>query len=990
MAINVRRAVMGLVLLLGTAAAVAGAACPGASSAGANQCIYSGDFSPIAGPIAGTASRLLTTNMYPFQRTSAAADLQRHYDSATAALTAGQAFRDSLVALVIDWTTPAACPGTTIQQHLFCNWSLNYETEGQVSLTDTNGDREPDLCTINGPLSSLTSARDTFAYQVGINWAPPGSTVAATRTKLLQTIRAIVDSYLIAADEFFIDSTEFRAANADANNLGTRLAAQRLLATKARLCYQGAIDAFLYGFSPAVGTNIYAADFFGERDTEDGNLFALFNLAVERWSAAWREEAAKRRAIGITSATADQTRAAAAFKAALSDNATQTCLLTAALAARQGSGFSGNGGPRLQTALDLMRTLGQASATGLNPLGYDDRFIPMRDFSPGLLEDARTMQANAEQSFQAFQQHRRDVDFDIDQLQQILQENANSVFKAQLATLTGVPLGATDFDTRVGVAGNNFSDCSLDLDNATFVTCMNGKAGGTLASKWYDRHRARQQWVLAMQRKASLLAQIDSENRQYGATLEIEHRNLQGVKDSLSHFLSDMENARTVAKSEEKYRDDVSGGSSKDSKGKKTTTTTTYYLRNDNLRLDVDKEIDMQNLLADYRIAQAGVQHQGNIEALLRQVVEQEIAIGLEVQNENAAALDFANLMGQRDDLIFQRARAGEHAVWSARRLMSRAAEARILRSREALRFQADLTQAARFSYLAAKALEYKYLRPLVNLSVGAPDNLLNLTDLYKIQDVTDLDRFNDKLDLLDSCPWGSIQPATVELSLVWDILRLTDTVIDRLEPRCAALPSPGERANCRQLRRWQEWQGYLGQHLSVDPETGRQLLRIGFSTSLRDPAIDWMGLYNAKAWYGAAPSPCDGVSTNGVAVNFNSGQYGTLWRPRVTIEQKGATTLGSSDGTVAEYIPVGEYLNMLGQNPDSMFGAKALLSDRRSGLFIGEEPDPGLMWSNGLKGRSVAASNWSIEVKDVGREAIDWSKLHDIVIFIDVIGSTQ
>ncbi|WP_295393395.1 hypothetical protein [uncultured Thiodictyon sp.] len=258
------------------------------------------------------------------------------------------------------------------------------------------------------------------------------------------------------------------------------------------------------------------------------------------------------------------------------------------------------------------------------------------------------------------------------------------------------------------------------------------------------------------------------------------------------------------------------------------------------------------------------------------------------------------------------------------------------------------------------------------------------------MQDVVDLDRFNDRLEVYDTCPWGSVQLGTVELSLVWDILGLTDVYIDALDPSCAALPQPTERARCRETRRQREWQGYLNRQLADDPENGRKVLRIAFSTSLQDPAIAWLGLYNTKAWYGTAQR-CDPVQANGVAVNFDSSQGGTYWQPRITIEQKGASTLRRAGTAPAEYIPVGEYLNMQGQNADTMFGAKAVLSSNRNGLFIAADPDPGVMWNNGLLGRSVTASNWSLEVKDVGvREALDWSKLADIMITIDVIGSTQ
>ena len=966
---------------------LARAACPGATSEA--HCLYASGFSPVGGDLVTTTQQLLATNMDPFQRESTAEELKRNYENAASALTTGQAERDALVSLMDDWTEPATCPGTTTAHHLYCEWSLNYETEGKVTLPDTNGDGEPERCALVAPnIAALTSARDTFAYQVAINWAPAGSTVATTRLKLLQAIRAIADSYLIVADEFFVDSTEFRVAIADATNLPSRLNTQRLLATKARLCYQEAIDAFLYGFSPAVGRNLYAADFFGERDTEDGNLFGLFNLAVERWSAAVREEAAKRRASGITPNPADQVQAAAAFRTTLAQNATQTYVLAAASAHRQSTNFTSNGGARLKDALDLMRILGQSGATGLNPLGYDDRFVPMQDFSE-LLNLAKTKAALASTSYDLFTSHRRNADFDIERLQDILTEDANNLLKAQLATLTGVPLGAADFDTRVAVAGDNFGDCGLDLDNTAFVTCMNGadKASGTLAAKHYDRHHARQQWAYALRHKASILAEIDSENQQYGARLEIEHRNLQGVKDTLNQFLADMAGARTIIKSEDKYKDDgEENGADTDSKGQRTTTSTSYTLRNDSLHLEVKEEIDMQALLADYRIALDGVQHQGTIETLLRQAAEQESVIDMEVQNENAATLDFANLLAQRDDLIFQRARASEHAQWTARRIMGRAAESRILRSREALQFQSDFTRAVRFSYLAAKALEYRNLLRLVN--VGNADSLLNLTDLYKMQDIADLIRFNSNLEDYQPCPWDASSGDTVVIDLAINIFGLTDDVIDGYDPGCKSRPTATQRKLCRDDVRKMKVQGELNKYLLPDPDENwwdRSILVIPFSTSLGDRNMT--SLYNAKAWYNTTENNCEAKS-NGLAVRFKHVQGAEDWEPEIVIEQRGTTMLRRPDETIAEYVPVGTYLNMVGENDDTMYRSRALVVPGR-GLFY-EAPYRSEMWSRGLKGRSVAAPNWTIEIRDRGYDPIDWSKFEGLEIHIDVIGSTQ
>lgn len=983
-----------LLLTAGSAAA----ACDGSTMSGGNHCLFYGAFSTTGGNLAGATTQLAGTSMFPFQGRETEAERQIWYTAANDALNTGTSLRNSLMFLTETPGTPDCGKQPTAMapwERLLCRPEDDFEDLGKVGFPDADRNGEPDACLItNMNLDGLLRARDTFAYQAASNWAPPGSSVAATRIKLLQTIRVIADLYLLVADEFLIDATEFRVSNQDTLRLDQKLDQQRMLSTKARLCYQGAVEAFLYGFSPAVGTNIYAADLFGTPDTQDGNLFTLFNLAVSRWSAAWREEAAKRRARGISPSATDQGNARERFKTDLAGNATGAYLLTAAGASRQGTSFASNGGPQLRVALDLLRTLAAAEASGLNPLGYDDRFIPMVDASV-LLGQARSRQANADQSWQAFQSYRRDFDLDIDRLQEVLTTEATSALKAQLATLTGVPTNDGNFDARVAVAGGDFFDCGLDLDNSAFVTCMTGKAAGTLASRYYDMHRARQQWRLADQRKRNLLEQIAAEVRAHGDRLTIENAYNTAYHATLAAYLEAMGSARSITVSEDKYeKKDKTDGDTTKSKGKTTTTTTSYSLRNDSLHLQITQEGDLQDALRDYRIKLDGVQYQGTIQALNRQIIEQEIEIGLAIQQENAVALDFGNLMAQRDDLIFQRGKASEHAGWSAGRIMARAAEVRILRSRAALQFQSDFNQAVRFSYLTAKALEYWHLQPLVDIPIGGRDDLLNLTDLYKMQDVTDLDRFNDNLEDFGTCPWGSIQSGTVEISMIWDHLGLTNPVVDA-RTDCGSRASETERNSCRREWRQTEWQRFVSEHRSADPVTGRQRLRIPFSTSLGDDAIAWMGLQNLKAWDRSTPVGCGPVGSNGLAVLFKINQSGNGWQPKVTLTQAGATSLLRADringDTVYEYVPVGRYLNMQGTNTDEMYRTTAVLTDDRNGLFVGPAVDPSKTWSNGLKGRSPAASNWVLEVQDVGRrDVIDWTRLEDIEIHIDVIGSSR
>ena len=44
--------------------------------------------------------------------------------------------------------------------------------------------------------------------------------------------------------------------------------------------------------------------------------------------------------------------------------------------------------------------------------------------------------------------------------------------------------------------------------------------------------------------------------------------------------------------------------------------------------------------------------------------------------------------------------------------------------------------------------------------------------------------------------------------------------------------------------------------------------------------------------------------------------------------------------------------------------------------------------WSNSFKGRSVAASDWEMVISDIGDYPIDWSKVTDIVLYMEAMGT--
>ena len=902
--------------------------CTGADMSDGELCLYESGMGITGDPAGSDQYSLLSSNMYPFQQQPTGVDLHQAYMAAISNYNEGYQFRQGLLLI---GATP---DDTTALGRMLTDPKLNYETAGLLA----------DIAAVE---SKLISARDAFAYDCFINYQPLDEW--SPQTRLLNTLKLMANIYLMIGDEFLIDALEFRFS---ATTLGAdqKLLEQINLLEKAGIYYQKAIDTFTYGFSPAVDTNIYLADYFDEP------VFSLFLLATERMSMALREKSSKQLAKLISPDPLIEAGARKTSGDTLKGAYLSTYLLAAATSLHSGVNFTTYGGERLINALNTLRNQGNIYRKDLNPLGYDERYIPMQDFSE-LYSDANIWKISATTSEDALSQAKRDFDADADRMKTALLALAENPggYKTQLASLTGISIGDSHFLDKVAVAGADLYDCPIDSES--FPVCVQGKTRGILGSKYNQIRETELNVQRALKKKQSFLDLVELENKKHNDMLEIENNNNTAYRDKLKNYLNQMKNARTIQKITTK----------KNGKDTDKETVTSYYVSYPQLNLEVERDVALQEALKDYRIAQMNVTDEITIKTYLTNIAETEIEIGLAIQSKNSAIADFDNSMKERDNLVFVYKKAIEQMNYTVDTVKDKLPEVRILRCQAAIDLSRNLSNAIHYAYLAAKALEYKYMKPLVNVSLL--NETLNIHDLYKVQTVGDLTSFLSKLTAYDNCAWGSVSRTTIAISLAKDILGLTDKY---LNPNNALSTSDVTKL------RYEKIQAYLSNRINKSDNS----LLFDFSTSLNNYAISKWNKYNLKVWYGTAAPPCDPVPTKGAAVKFLTTQPTSI-TPYVNLTQKGHSTYLNKNKEILAYVPVSEYLNLLSEDVEA-----TLSTTGRFNAYVNRDPDSDQLWDPSFKGRSVASSDWEMKITDIGDSSIDWSKVTDIVLYLDTMGS--
>jgi len=967
--------------------------CEGIEMSDANYRVYFSGVAAVGGEVDGVNTDIVATNMYPFVNYSYQADLPFWYERALANYTDGFNYRQSL--LLVGVTLPDGDPESlTPQQKMLLYPKENYETVGLVSMPELSSDGSAYDCVLpNGVAEKLERARDIFAYDTLLGYPDP----VTAKEALLNSIKSLSSSYLMVGDEFMIDALEFRFSGSSLG-MDAKLDDQIELLTKAQACYDKSIKSFIYGFGQSLTSGEYLSDYF------DNSAFNLFNISVERMSMALRERSAKQLIRDISpSDPASLMNAKIAAAQVLRETYTTSYLVAAAVAQHQQDQFAANGGDRLVNALQTLKTQRAVYDPNLNPLGFDDRFIPMQDFEVFRVI-ADTYAGWAAEDQQYLDAARKEIDSDAGALRTAWANLANSGgYKTQIAQLTGIAINDPSFTVKAESAGLDLFQCPFAIDDTVdFNSCLGDKTQGVLGSKY------EQIWERVMslkeieKRRDNHLEAIRLEIQKHEQMIEIENIYNNKYRTTLTKFLDDVVKARQELRAKNSdwqlfsgtlsviaavVAAPVTGGATivlglnslqlvsgaaaagQASLGRQNDIDR-YALEDKQLALEVHKEIDLQEALRDYRIAQLEAVDTVNIMNMVNQLAEFEIEVGLGEQQVSAALTDFTNYLREKNNLVTLYKKAQEYATFEDERLKNNMAEVRILRSQAAIELTRDLNQGVHYAYLAAKALEYKYLTPLVNIQVD--QNSLDMSELYKVQTPADLKGFLLKLQSYDTCSWGSVQPMRITLSLAENILGLT---YDYLNPSGAL--SSGEVSQLR----YEKLQAFIADHI----DKSNNSLRFDFVTTVKDPAISRPGMNNLKVWYGSVSPPCDPVPAKGIAVQFKTNQTATI-QPWVSLKQRGHSTYLRKTGEVVEYTPVSQYLNMQSINDDQSVVTAGYFSP-----YVNVDPDTISIWSPSFKGRGVASSNWEFIIDDYGWSPyrIDWSKVTDIKIYMDAMSFT-
>lgn len=938
--------------------------CANSEMSGPNNCFFYGGMGTVSETTLSINNQVQASNMYPYGQDL---DLSKWHAQALLAIDNGNALRDDLTLLCIDDPDtpdidesdclPETCPEVPSGDFddLYCFPELNYEDVGLISFSyDENG--TPISFSLDKLDSRLINAITTFGYEICDKQVQvPPEDNSQEQADLREAIKVVVSIYLMIGDEFLVDALEWRfsAGNLHAD---VQLDEQLVQLAKARLLYDAAVAAFVEGFNLQMGNNCLISSFF------DQSVFNLFHLSVERMATAMRETSSKQLARKMSPGA--ESGAMSESKSVLQESYISTYLATAA-AAQSNDQFVSEGGDRLLTALKSLQQHSAIYLGNLNPLGFDDRYIPMQDYNPTLRDRALSALGIAQTSLGTFVAEKRMFDSNLEQLRATHNTIAQNGYREQLSSLTGISVEqiqtyylSGDF-TPVETSGDELYDC--DPENLDFDTCIEGTdAGGVLKSKYRQIRAAQLRIEKAELNKKNIFKGIKEENKRFANQLRIERENNADQQALLDEFLPKLKNARIKTKNCERK---------KKKGGKKCTYTTSYAVYNQQLDFDTEKAKKTQELLTRYIIRNAQNNHEIAIMGMLRQAAEIDIEIDLAIELYNSAENDFTAAMALRDNQFFLFKKSMEYRQLTVDEIKEKIVESRIMRSEAALNLARDMKRAVHRSYLAAKALEYKYLKPLENIDVDGGETL-DIHDLYKAQVPKDVESFMTSLENYDTCAWGSVNARLYQVSLAKDILGLNDSYLEQL-----GAMTVGEKAQ----KRYELLQKFINDH--IDPYWND--LSFDFSTSLDDDIFSRYHKYNTKIWWGTASPPCDPIESKGLTVMISTNQAAYL-DPYITLTLDGTQTFLNREEEIVEYVPVSEYLNMQVLDSDD-----TVITVGSFDAFVNEDPDNASLheWTNSFKGRSIASAKWNMLIEDFSYPYdLDWSKVTDITIYFDTM----
>ncbi len=876
--------------------------------------------SPSGGSVSSAAYTVPKHNMQPFAPLTQS-DLNTLYVTATTYLNQNRSFKDSLTFYNCQPSASGPVCDNRLK-NLLLYPDYNYETVGFTAQFQ------------NGIEAKYLEAIRLLAVLVDRNYSD-------SMTYLKTAIRDLMTVYMIFGDEFLIDALDLRIPAAMSNPLADDYIDDQINhLEKAVEYYRYAYDRFTeIWLTPVCCSGNTIGKLLGADE------WKLFTFLSQRMFLALQEKASRETVMGDPST--------------LPDDAAELYLQMAAISTTVGSQFYAYGGGQLLAELNLLKQQVRNIRNGLNPLGYDDRYVPLNDFeSLYNLADAALNNGTGSCVYLETQlkTEQRDYDYVLDKVTD--QSNSlNTSYGQQLAELTGCSLSLpqADFVSCVENADAGLYDCQMETDPAAFETCVKSKTAGNsvLGAKYRQIKDADLNLDLAVLRHQNIGTRIDNENERVNNTIQIWKDYTGAQKQVLSAYREKMKDAVQITKTKTKVK----------GKKKVSTTVKTFTVQDDALKIATWKEQELLELTQNFQIRMALDNNDSAVKDLMLQEAEALLGIDMAVQNKNAMVAAYDAAVRQKDNLLYlwQQNLEFTASYWQKKLPVSR-----LIQSSLNLKLSKRFHELRHMCYLATKALEYKYMEKMECLSMGAFGEI-NISDIFKLQTAIDFGEYLSSLNTYNvmSSLHDTFQPQDYSISFSKDILGIT---------------AADETA------RHNSFQEFVNSHLDAQGN-----LVFTFTTAVNQQVFEDYFMTNMKIWHGTIPYSTS--TTRGFTASlFFRGAYGTII-PRLKVAQKGMQSFYRKNWEPATYYPVKIFAMMTANDTSPEPSTQITFIP-----FTGKDPrydidplDKGV-WTSAFTNRSVAATQWEVilykkSASGVNVTDVPMSKLTDIYFFFDTIG---
>ena len=831
---------------------------------------------------------------------------------------------------------------------------------------------------------------------------------------LLESTREIANIHLIFGNEFMVDALRlpFSTNGTDTEQL-VRNEQKQL--ERALHHYNLSIEMLLYtlNFNLNSATDTFIGDLFTDRE------FQLFSAASERTVTALTELAKRDRLLGGNGDQVALTRLEKAMEAQYLQAAAlarQAAALTADDPAttevdESKLSFMENGGRDIMNNIRRLEQQAQNIRAGLNPLGYENTFVPLKTFEellnftcgdPVTCNEYGGLLNSAKQADDDLRGSQRTFDEKFNDLQNELTALEND-FDNDLTVLCGA---STDNN---GDGLKDFETCGFKDPNNNGKIDGPAETSGLMGQNYWD--------MLAAEKEVSLVARrIENNIERIRREEELSNERMRitlGTAQDISAYqiaigkLNAMQSTQSVATSNSET--DYLNSSFSTTASNKTTikveanplgcllggcsvsnetslefalnstagvnlervhisTSEFVYSPNDAIIGQYDSLITLKEAEKEARLTALDSQ-QLVFDLLLEQT---ELLIELQI-----AQTQFNKMVSEHNLLVEQyllTLTQRQGTIASIQESYLSKPYFRLFRDGAALEVARTLDQATQAAYLTAKALEYHTLHPVSYMH-----------ELYRVRNVTNLRAFLNKLASdYAGLPNTQFSKVTYRLSLVEDLLGLSD---ENLNPDGNLTPE--EVTAVRNAR----FQTLLQESRITNNETGFDSIVFLFSTTLDDPKFVH-GVFNNRISRTSSGNEGDpgcktAVGCRGVWLNMVTTQDPAIFAgdlPKVTLSHGGQATYHNGSLDEVSYDP-GPAL-MIGHSLPPGFdpNRRDAVMTTHVNLGLTAEPNVNLIADNFFN-LSVAATQWRITIdlnNPTENTKLDLSKLQDIEIRMD------